>query len=69
MNLKHRWYEKIFFWLQMREGQCLRLIISLVLLIILSQILLTNLTIRKYLVLTEWYEGQSAKFYESFRTR
>lgn len=67
MAAKHRWYERLFFKLQLRERKCLWMVLALVLLIIISQILLTNLTFRKYLVLTERYEGQPVKFYKSLK--
>ena len=69
MNKKHRWYEKLFFYIKKNEQGCLRLMIGILLFLILGQILLMNPFIRKYLLLTEFYEGKPAKFYKSLNAR
>jgi type II secretory pathway component PulL len=69
LTRKHRWYEKLFFKLQLREKKCFWLMLSLLLLIILSQILLADFAFRKYLVLVERYEGQPVKFYKSLKAQ
>lgn len=62
-----RWYEKLFYRLIVRERKCFKLIIYLTLLLIICQALLTNASIRKYIVLVEKYEGEPVKFYKSLR--
>lgn len=65
MSKKYHWYERLFFRLQITEKKCWKLITLLLLMLFFSQVLLANFTLRKYLVLTEKYEGKPVKFYKS----
>jgi hypothetical protein len=67
LTLRHNWYEKLFFRLQMRERKCIWIIICFFLIIMLIQILLTNSDFRRSFVLTEKYEGEPVKFYKSLK--
>jgi hypothetical protein len=62
---KHRWYEKLFFGLQIREKGCWRLVIGLLVLMLLIQVLLMDVGIRRKLVFMEGLEGEPVKFYKS----
>lgn len=69
MSRKYRWYERLFFKLQLREKGCWKLLIILFCLLFLGQLLLTCSAIRKLLVLTETFEGKPLKFYKSFNSK
>lgn len=62
---KHRWYEKLFFGLQLREKVCWRLVIGLLTLMMIIQALLMDARIRSKLVFMERLEGEPVKFYKS----
>lgn len=65
MAKQSRWYERLFFGLQLREERCLRLILILIGLLVVAQTLLTNPMVRRWVVLTERYEGQPVTFYKT----
>jgi hypothetical protein len=67
LALRHHWYEKLFFKLQMRERKCVWIMVALFIIMILFQTLLTNVGFRRYFILTEKYEGQPVKFYKSLK--
>ncbi len=67
LSKRYRWYEKLFFRLELNKRKCGQLLAGLLIIIILGQILLTNSTVRKYLVLTETYDGKPAKFYHNYK--
>ncbi len=69
MALRHHWYEKLFFKLQMRERKCAWMMVVFFLIMLLMQILLTNSAFRKNFILTEKYEGQPVKFYKSLNSQ
>jgi hypothetical protein len=63
---KYRWYEKIFFRLQLREKKYYRLIFYLVTLIFIVQFLLCFPEIRQFLVLGERLEGEPIRILRKF---
>lgn len=69
IKLRHHWYEKIFFKLQMCECKCAWILVGFFSLMLLMQILLTHSNFRSRFILTEKYEGQPVKFYKSFKAR
>jgi hypothetical protein len=66
---KYRWYEKLFFTLQLKQKKYFWLSIGLLVALMMVQFALTNGWIRKKLVLIEWLEGEPVKFYKSLSDR
>ena len=60
-----RWYCRLFYHLQLKEKRYFRFIFVLIIMITLSQIVLMNLDLRKFLVLTERLEGTPVNIYKS----
>lgn len=59
---KHRWYERLFFGLQLREKSYWRLVIGLLVMVMAIQLLLMDAGIRRRLLLMERLEGEPVKF-------
>lgn len=64
---RYRWYERLFYYLVLREKLCLRLVFILVALLIAVQALLFDPKLRRAMVLAERLEGSEPRYYHSGR--
>jgi len=57
MRIKHYWYEKLFFMLQLNERRLFLAVFLMLFLILITQFMLTYPAVRSQLVIVEQYEG------------